>query len=673
MASRETSEDRPEGPSEPGRRGSASGLVGWQVARVTGAFPTSVSFWLERDDGTAKIQILVRQRGEGSCLQSTPMGDVSYRQAAGLNEREAAQVTRGFARSLARGVVPIARYFPHLGAEAALGDDAVRLRLAQSMGPSIALLSDGRAGSTQLAERALPALLIFDPPGIAEFLAPEIAVDGSPLLGWVFRGVYLPSVARRQSVDFSAFVLEFTRQDREQSAQLTLRADGNETKAFGRCGDLVLSIAHDGETDAVPAEIASLASWVVALLRLKSSAALEVRVPKTMAELRAVSHPLRDDSIEARIDDDGAIAVAEDTGPPPALNLALDPDCGQHCVFCSVKSYVTPTDAGTVDLDDVQRQLQRAQRLGVQEVRLNGIDPLQHSRVLDVLDAIRSLGFPKLTVYSPGRRLADAAFRKEFLQRVPAQLKVSVPLYGLTAATHDTVTGSPGSHREVMEAIAGLRAEAAPDALQISTIFVKQNVHEIVPMLRWLRKEGLDEYVHAHLPYPMRPTTRDPYVDSAMRETELMQRLLVDVRPLGADERSWVLAVVTSAFRHPCVRWQAEASTGLPVLGAEFPDRVVPLAGTEYRSGKFVHASGTAGEADAFAVAVVECPHIATCALAAVCPGEHYSVYAERYGLGEFTAVTPADLYWATPTARPPKRGAGVWSMAKAALRSRQR
>ena len=37
------------------------------------------------------------------------------------------------------------------------------------------------------------------------------------------------------------------------------------------------------------------------------------------------------------------------------------------------------------------------------------------------------------------------------------------------------------------------------------------------------------------------------------------------------------------------------------------------------------------------------------CALAPVCPGEHYSVYRDLYGLDEFVPVRVAELYAATP------------------------
>lgn len=659
---------------------SANGLAGWRIVRVTGALPASASFWLERNDGSASIQIMVRQRGEGTCLQSTPVGDVSYRRASGLDEREAAQFTRGFAKLLVRGGVPITRYFPHLSSEAKLDDDGARLHLAQVMQGAIPLLGDGGSGFGALAELGPRAELTFDPPGIAEFLAPEIEVDGPALLGWVFRGVYMPSTARRQKMDFTGYVLEFTREDREQTARLTLRVDGAGSKTFGRSGRLSVEIAHDGEMDELPAELSSLASWVAALLRLRSSSALEIHVPESLEQLRAISYPPRADTIETSLERDstGAVsAVAEPGGPPPALNLALDPDCGQRCVFCSVKSYVTPKDAGEVDVEEVRKQLQQAQRLGVQEVRLNGIDPLQHSRVLDVMDDIRGAGFRRLTVFSPGRRLADAGFRGEFLRRVPSDLALFIPLYGKSAETHDTVTGTPGSHREVMQAIDGLRADGAAESLRISTILTKQNLHEIVPMLRWIREMGLGKQVGAHLPYPMRSTIRDPYADSAMRESEMVAQLLAEVGSLAGDERAYMLAVIAGAFRHPCIQWQAERTSGIPVLGTAFPDGSRPLAGTEYRSAEFVHASGTAGEGDAFAVAVVECPHAGACALAPVCPREHYSVYAQLYGLDEYVAVAPSELYRAAdrdggPGSDSAESRGGVWQTARAAWRAMQ-
>jgi hypothetical protein len=53
-----------------------------------------------------------------------------------------------------------------------------------------------------------------------------------------------------------------------------------------------------------------------------------------------------------------------------------------------------------------------------------------------------------------------------------------------------------------------------------------------------------------------------------------------------------------------------------------------------------------------------------------VCPKEHYSVYAERYGLDEYAAVRPSELYAASPQSDS-GRG-GVWSIVKDAWRSKR-
>ena len=89
------------------------------------------------------------------------------------------------------------------------------------------------------------------------------------------------------------------------------------------------------------------------------------------------------------------------------------------------------------------------------------------------------------------------------------------------------------------------------------------------------------------------------------------------------------------------------SALALSLLG---PALLQPLAGTEYRSRKILHdTQGSQSQENAFAVATVPCPHVEQCALAPVCPGEHYSVYRDLYGLDEFAPVRVAELYAAAP------------------------
>lgn len=612
----------------------------WTVASVTGLLAGGVSIWLERPRDGATLQVVVAARGTRALVE-TPLGSVLYHKHSGLTEREAGTITRDFAGLLERGEFRMGAHFPHLllGARA---DAASRARVLQLAGPQLRALP-GRGGSEALPEGR--SALYFDPPGLAEFLGPELAVDGPQLAGYSLRSIYLPAVGKRVSQDFRSYVIEFVDPETAESVRLRVSA-GVQEESFGRAGELSLAVlGFTQDLDALPPRVASLCSWVLALLQLKSDEGLQVRVPQDASELRSLAHP----SERGRsVAEEPAASEPSASGPPSALNLAIDTECGQRCSFCSVKAYVRPLDEGAAALDRIRVQLRMARAQGVREVRLNGIDPLTFSRVLEVLDAVLECGFEKLSVYSPCRRLADGAFRREFLRRMPAEFTISVPLYGVTAAAHEAVTNTPGSFAEVMAALEGLRAELPPGHVVISTVVVRQNLEEFPAVVAFARERGMG--VHPHLPYPMRQTTRDPYADSALRERDLVEHFVAKTAEAAPNERSGRLNVLGSAVPHPCLLWRAEQKHRLPVFGARTVDGRQLLAGTEYRSRAIVHDSqGAKSQENAFAVATVPCPHVEACALAPVCPGEHYSVYEALYGLGEFAPVRVAEVYAASP------------------------
>ena len=272
---------------------------------------------------------------------------------------------------------------------------------------------------------------------------------------------------------------------------------------------------------------------------------------------------------------------------------------------------------------------------------------------LEVVDAVTSYGFPKMSVYSTCRPLADPDFRREFLRRAPAELMVTVPLYGVTAATHDAVTNTPGSFADAHAAFVGLLADAGPSRVAMSTVVVRQNLHELTQLAALARAKGVS--FHPHLPYPMRQTTRDPYADSALRESDIVEHFVTHLDDALRRDLRDHLSALGNLIPHPCLLWRAERKHRLPVFGARAVDAQLPLTGTEYRSTQIAHgASADGGQGDAFAVATVSCPHATRCALAPVCPTEHYRVYESLYGLAEFEPVRVAELYESAPV-----RGAG--------------
>lgn len=616
----------------------------WKIARIGGARPGGVAFQLERESDAASLEVIVGPKGSEALVQ-TAVGAVSYRRYEGIGEAEAAETARRFGGLLETGAVPLPVLFPHLSI-AREPDAGERQRFAALAGTRLRALP--AAGGEDGPERRP---LHFDPPGIAEFLAPEVTPDGDPIAGHVLRAIYLTSMGRRSPLDFSNYVLEFASVATGELVRLRLTAGGQD-EGFGRAGDLLaLGVlgAPGAGLDGLGADVVSLASWVLALLRWKLGGAGEVFVPSRVEELRSVDFP-RGRSAQA--------GPAPSAGPaaallriPPVLNLAIDADCGQACVFCSVKSYVRPVDGGEAELENLRMQLRWGRGAGIEEVRLNGIDPLAFSRVLAVVDAVRAEGYPRLTVFSPCRRFADDAFRREFLRRAPRHVEISVPLYGLTAAVHDAATGAPGAHADVLRAIEGLLTALPATQVHLTTVVVRENLHELAALARFAHERGMAH--HVKMPYPMRQTARDPYADSVVRESVVVDAFLEQVAEWRDGKQASALGVLGS-FGHPCLHFRAEERTGLPVFGVNATAERQSLPGTEYRkTDAFVHDSGgeAAGE-EAFVVSTVRCPHEARCALAPACPGEHYAVYAQLFGLDEFEPVSPMDLYLAGPRSR---------------------
>ncbi len=244
-----------------------------------------------------------------------------------------------------------------------------------------------------------------------------------------------------------------------------------------------------------------------------------------------------------------------------------------------MKTYVKPSDGGADELSNVRFQLRSARERGVQEVRLNGIDPLTFSRVLDVVSAVKELGFRRLTVYSSCRRLADDAFRAEFLRRAPEELTVTVPLYGVSAKTHDRVVGAPGAYLEARRAFDALLEVSRRNprvTLHASTVVVTHNVGELAALAAFARER--DVQLHPHVPYPMRQTTRDPYADSVVRESEIVATFLDDLgRFTRRPEREWALNLLGLAVLHPCLLVREERKRS-PVFGAADQDPPPPCS-----------------------------------------------------------------------------------------------
>ena len=91
---------------------------------------------------------------------------------------------------------------------------------------------------------------------------------------------------------------------------------------------------------------------------------------------------------------------------------------------------------------------------GVLFLTLSGGEPLLRKDFADIYRYARELGLV-VTVFTNGTRLTDAI--ADLFRELPPR-KVEISLYGATAATHDAITGIPGSHAAAWAGIRRLLA-----------------------------------------------------------------------------------------------------------------------------------------------------------------------------------------------------------------------
>lgn len=509
----------------------------------------------------------------------------------------------------ARWFVTVGRLFPHLhgGAE-----------------------GEGGGGGAEAQRDAI----VLDPVGVAEFLAPEVTIDGATIAGHRLVAVrsFLPS--RSAASPFGRVLLEFAPEDSRETVEVVLAPTDAGESNFGSHAGLGVGLLNLGLADRAGAKTraALLCSQFLALLARKLDPRGRIVVPARTGDVRLLGDGRR-----------GGDGPGE--GAPPnleVLNLNLDAECGQQCTFCPIKSFVPAHDGGAAELQSVELQLREARARGQVRARLNGIDPLMFSRVLDLAAAVRAAGFERLEVMGPGRRFADDDFRREFLRRGPDHTEVIVPLYGVTAEVHDRVTGAPGSHAEVLRAIDGLLADLGPRRLGLATVITRQNVDEIAALARFARERALPLW--PQLPYPLRQTRYGAYTDSALPETEIVERVLRSLDGAAPEDRATCLRALATAVRHPCVLWRAQKATGIGAFEASRGLARRALAGVAVTDEHNPRKGGAARSLSTLHVVSAGCAEAPRCALAPACAAEHYAAYVELFGEAEFRAVGVWDL-----------------------------
>jgi len=168
------------------------------------------------------------------------------------------------------------------------------------------------------------------------------------------------------------------------------------------------------------------------------------------------------------------------------LNLGCNYDC-EHC-YLGLKQFEG------LDWPDRQRLLLTMCDAGVVWLQLTGGEPLVDRLFARVYAYAYDLGM-LLTISTNGSRL----WRDDILDLLVTRpvYKVTISVYGATAAGYDTVTRRPGSFQKFAKGLAAAVAAGLPMSLNL--VVTKTNAHELEGMKALAEGYGLPYHVYSNI------------------------------------------------------------------------------------------------------------------------------------------------------------------------------
>lgn len=163
--------------------------------------------------------------------------------------------------------------------------------------------------------------------------------------------------------------------------------------------------------------------------------------------------------------------------------------CNNHCVFCAVGNRVKQD----LSLDYIKEVLARYREQGVGLCDLDGGEPTLHPDLIEIVSHARKLGYRTINITSNGRRLAYKDFARRLLASGITSLLISI--HGPDAATHDEITGVPGSFQETMQGIQKCLA-LAPEGLDfgVNTTLSIHNFRRLEELVNLLFSIGVRKF-----------------------------------------------------------------------------------------------------------------------------------------------------------------------------------
>ncbi|EGD47004.1 Radical SAM domain protein [Ruminiclostridium papyrosolvens DSM 2782] len=169
-----------------------------------------------------------------------------------------------------------------------------------------------------------------------------------------------------------------------------------------------------------------------------------------------------------------------------SLSVHLTDQCNNSCKFCVVNSYQGQQEH--VNLKVVFKYLEENAKNGYESVNIHGGEPTIIPELILILDKIKALGYPTVSLQTNARMLSNIEFTKELATRGVDLFVVSI--HGKDANMHDFFTTVEGSFEEAVKGIKNVKALGKK--VRTNTVVCKQNYSQLKDIINFVIDIGVD-------------------------------------------------------------------------------------------------------------------------------------------------------------------------------------
>ncbi|MDP8266452.1 MAG: radical SAM protein [Candidatus Aceula meridiana] len=264
---------------------------------------------------------------------------------------------------------------------------------------------------------------------------------------------------------------------------------------------------------------------------------------------------------------DEEIRKAKEDGRLLSMEIEFSTKCDFQCPYCYVKS--DSFFDKEMDLKQIEDVILQAKSLGAKKIIILGGEPLIYPHILEVLSFMRDQDL-EVEMFTNGSQVNEVIANTLFDLGINVVLKMN----SFNKETQDMLTGIPGSHLMIREAIENIQKAGYPAKdkyAAVSTIICQQNIDELADMWIWLRDRNILPYFEAITPQGEFNNHKWLEVDSLELEKLFKKIAKIDKEKYGNIWEAQPPLIGNKCFRHQYSCFVNASGDVMPCVGVTIP------------------------------------------------------------------------------------------------------